>query len=119
MLLLISSVKNILLQYITWLPHFGRTRQIIRYRATATLRRQYNSQNYSLGESILLAKIKQYALLYILSKFQRVCMTTFFFELSVLYRSLIGGIESSHIRIFVNTEEFFLVRKAYSGLYQS
>ena len=46
-----------------------------------------NTQKYSLGESIFLAKSKDYTLLYISDKFHRVWMTTIFLR-SVFYRSL-------------------------------
>ena len=49
---------------------------------------RYNSQKYSLGESISLAKWKEYTLLYIPDKYQRVWMTKYF-QRSVFYRSLI------------------------------
>ena len=39
---------------------------------------RYNTRKYSLGELILLAKSKEYTLLYIPDKFQGVWMTKFF-----------------------------------------
>ena len=48
---------------------------------------RYNTRKYSLGELILLAKSKEYTLLYIMDKFQGVWMTNFF-RMSVFHRSL-------------------------------
>ena len=48
---------------------------------------RYNTRKYSLGDSILLAKTKEYTLLYIPNKFQGVWMTKKFWR-SVFYRSL-------------------------------
>ena len=54
----------------------------------------YNTRKYSLGELILLAKSKEYTLLYIPDKFQGAWMTKFF-RRSVFYRSLNKLLESS------------------------
>ena len=48
---------------------------------------RYDAQKYSLGESILFAKTKEYTLLYIPDKFQGIWMTKHFCR-SVFYRSL-------------------------------